>query len=377
MSRKQCTQVDNVALELGLELHCINLECPNVFGVAATLDVNGDLGSPIDPADIAAGNIAPLVVGVIVEGLEYDDILLHFEQRLPLSLHGRLVLRRLLQVLASRLRIQLNNLPSQNLSISSVATDAGLDLVESVLESMESGKSNMLGRCARALEFVIDGGILAENMAVANTKDLGAGGAALVLVLMEEQRNATLSISGLHLCGSDGHSERSSEEAVDIVGRVGVVGDAQKVWTRQLLHGSLVPFDHRAPDSIGFEKSEDAKGSVVCILSGGGSGMCRNPNHDGTDSVLPVLAMGDETSCLDGRVANLPSFQELADLGSDRVPDSVEWCVEDSIDGLGRENEGVCPWGCGWDCRGDPSGRGGPDGPERYCGSTWFSPSPR
>ncbi len=47
--------------------------------------------------------------------------------------------------------------------------------------------------------------------------------------------------------------------------------------------------------------------------------------------------MGDETSCLDDRVANLSKFQELADLGSESVPDSVEWRVEDSIDGLGVE----------------------------------------
>ena len=47
--------------------------------------------------------------------------------------------------------------------------------------------------------------------------------------------------------------------------------------------------------------------------------------------------MGDETSCLDGRVLNLPSFQELADLGSNSALDSVERRVEDSIDCLGGE----------------------------------------
>jgi hypothetical protein len=109
------------------------------------------------------------------------------------------------------------------------------------------------------------------------------------------------------------------------------------VWTLQPLHGSLVPFDHRTLDSIGLEKSGDVRGSVVCVLGGGDSGMSRNPNHDGTDSVLPVLAMGDETSSIDSRVANLPSFQELADLASDSAPDSVERRVEDSMDGLGRE----------------------------------------
>ena len=47
--------------------------------------------------------------------------------------------------------------------------------------------------------------------------------------------------------------------------------------------------------------------------------------------------MCDKMSCLNGQVANFPRFQELADLGSNSVPDSVEWHVEDSIDGLGRE----------------------------------------
>jgi len=65
--------------------------------------------------------------------------------------------------------------------------------------------------------------------------------------------------------------------------------------------------------------------------------MSRNTNHYGADSVLPLLAVGDETSSLDGRIANLPSFQELADLRSDSGPDSVERRVEDSMNGLRRE----------------------------------------
>jgi hypothetical protein len=39
-----------------------------------------------------------------------------------------------------------------------------------------------------------------------------------------------------------------------------------------------------------------------------------------------------KTSCLEYGVVNLPNFQELADLGSDIVPDSVERRVEDSLD---------------------------------------------
>jgi len=73
----------------------------------------------------------------------------------------------------------------------------------------------------------------------------------------------------------------------------------QKGWTSQLLYSSLVPFNHHTLDSIGLEKSENVQGSIMRVLGGGGSGMSRNPNHDGPESVLPVLTMGDETSCLD------------------------------------------------------------------------------
>jgi len=75
----------------------------------------------------------------------------------------------------------------------------------------------------------------------------------------------------------------------------------------------------------------------VRILGSGGSGISCNPNHDGTKNALPILTVGDKTSCIDGCVANLPSFQGVADLGTNSVPDGVEWSVEDSTDGLGRE----------------------------------------
>ena len=71
----------------------------------------------------------------------------------------------------------------------------------------------MLGRCASALELVVNGGVLAENVAVANGEDLGAAGAALVLVLVEEQRETTPSISGLHLRSIDGNAQPGSNEA--------------------------------------------------------------------------------------------------------------------------------------------------------------------
>lgn len=68
-------------------------------------------------------------------------------------------------------------------------------------------------------------------MVAANSEDLGASVAILALVLVEEKRDATLSIIYLPLRGRDRHAERNSEGTTDMVGRVGVVGDAQKDWT--------------------------------------------------------------------------------------------------------------------------------------------------
>ena len=114
--------------------------------------------------------------------------------------------------------------------------------------------------------------ILAEDVAIANGEDLGAR-VALVLVLVEEQRDAPLSISDLPNHTNDRHAERSSQEATDVVVGVDVGGDAQKGCARQLLYGSLIPFDHHTLGSIGLEKSKNVWGSVIRVLCGGGSGM--------------------------------------------------------------------------------------------------------
>ena len=177
-------------------------------------------------ANVPACNIAPLAVGVLVEGLKYANILFHFGQLFLLSLHGHLILSCLLQVLTLRLHLQPSNLPNQEVSVSSVVTDTGLDLFKATLELTESSKSDMLGRCASALEVVINSCVPSENVTVADTKDLGTRGTVFVLVLMEEHRDTTLSISHLPLCSGDRHAQSSSKEAADIVGGVDVVGDA-------------------------------------------------------------------------------------------------------------------------------------------------------
>ena len=75
--------------------------------------------------------------------------------------------------------------------------------------------------------FAVDSGVLPENVAVANTEDLGTGCRACP----RSRRRAARRYPGHQrppLCGGDGYFETSSEEAKDILSGVGVVDDAQK-----------------------------------------------------------------------------------------------------------------------------------------------------
>lgn len=69
--------------------------------------------------------------------------------------------------------------------------------------------------------------------------------------------------------------------------------------------------------------------------------MSRDPNDHGAETLLPVLAVGYEPSCVDGGVTDLPLFQNVPDPGVDSVPDGAERRVEDSVDGLGRAARGT------------------------------------
>lgn len=52
---------------------------------------------------------------------------------------------------------------------------------------------------------------------------------------------------------------------------------------------------------------------------------------------FPFSLWVTKRAVLGDRVTKLSKFQELSDLGSESVPDSIERRVEDSIDGLGGE----------------------------------------
>ena len=121
----------------------------------------------------------------------------------------------------------------------------------------------------------------------------------------------------------------------DMDGGVVVADNAQKGWTCRLPRDRLVPLYFNVLDSILLEKFKDVLGYFVGDVGGGRAGIDPNPNHDGTESLLPVPSMGDEASGING-VANLPNFHQFANLGTDSAPDVVERGAVDSTKRLGR-----------------------------------------
>ena len=75
-----------------------------------------------------------------------------------------------------------------------------------------------------------------------------------------------------------------------------------------------------------LEKLEDLLGDVVGGIGGGGIGNDTNPDHNGTETpiLLSWRSVGEEAGRADGRPVNLPSLDQLTDLGTDSTPDTIE-----------------------------------------------------
>jgi hypothetical protein len=72
-----------------------------------------------------------------------------------------------------------------------------------------------------------------------------------------------------------------------------------------------------------------------------------------TESLLPVLFVGDEAGGIDGVASLLSTFHQVANLGTDSAPDAVERGAMDSTKRLGR----LVGMSASWP---DPDGIGGP-----------------
>lgn len=180
----------------------------------------------MDVADVALRDITPLRLVVLVKRLEISDGLFLLVQVLSSFAKLFRVILSLLVVPTRLLRLQLDNFPGVEVGEHAAFTDGDLDIVEAYLEAAESVKSNELARRAGALKLVRPLNLLAEDMPVAHTENLGAEGAVLVAIFVEEEPDATLGIFRLHLRSSNGHSESSSEMPTDVDGGVLVTDNA-------------------------------------------------------------------------------------------------------------------------------------------------------
>ena len=169
---------------------------------------------------------------------------------------------------------------------------------------------------------------------------------------MEPEGESALGILLFHPFGRKGNAEKSSEEATDIVGGIVVADMAQKGWTCQSLRDGLAPFHNSIIDSILQEKRKDILGDLVGSIGGGRTRNDTDPYDDGTKTPLLLLSrrcVGEEAGKVDGRPVNLPSLDQVTNLRTDSISDTIERGVKDSTERLDRDM-GVSADGFGERC---------------------------
>jgi len=266
-----------------------------------------------------------------VEGLEIGD---SFGLVVQLALL-RLDRSRVLCILPL-LRLQLDDISGPKVSENAAISNSLGDLVEAALESTHSAHSNVVHGCA-GLVLVIDGGVLAQDVAATDSVNLVAGAAVLAFVLVEPERKSALGILLLHSFGSKGNAEKSSKEATNIVGGIAAVDMAHKGGTCEPLRDRLAPFHNNPLDSVLQQEGKDLSGDLVGGIGGGRTRNDADPYDDGTETPLRLLSqrcVGEEAGRVDGRPLDLPSLDQVTNLGTDSVPDTIEWGVEDSAERL-------------------------------------------
>ncbi len=167
-------------------------------------------------------DVGPEFRDVVVEGLEIGDSFGLVVQFALLRLDRSRVLRVL-----PLLRLQFDDISGPKVSENAAISNGLRDLVEAALESMHSAHSNVVHGCAASV-LVIDGSVLAQDVAVTDSVNLVAGVAVLVFVLVEPERKSALGIPLLHFFGRKGNAGKSSEETTDIMGGIAAVDMAHK-----------------------------------------------------------------------------------------------------------------------------------------------------
>jgi len=162
------TQIDQVTPKLVLELAFVRFQRGHVLDVTRTIDIDGDLGSPIDETISLARYVTPLRDHKVIEIFQGGGLLVEFCQIRPISL---LLLHRHLCALPPWLLLQPDNIESQAFSFSYVRGNNAFDFSEEALVSTQIRKSNAL--VGSTFQFTVHGRVLSQYMVIANAKDPG------------------------------------------------------------------------------------------------------------------------------------------------------------------------------------------------------------
>lgn len=208
------------------------------------------------------------------------------------------------------------------------------DLVEAALESAHTTHEDMILGCC-ALVHVVDGGVPAENMTIADPVHLVAGVTAVVFVPVKPQDKSALGIVILHIFGGKGNGEKSSKESASVVSGIGATGMRHEWGSCKPLHDRLSPFHHHALDFVLPQKSKDLLRVIVGSVRGGRTRLDSNPENDRTET--PLLFLSRRTVCekagrVNGGPLDLPCLDDVANLKTDNVPDLVQQSIEDSTE---------------------------------------------
>ena len=132
--------------------------------------------------------------------------------------------------------------------------------------------------------LVLDGGVIAKDVAIADSVDFIAGIAVLVFVLVELEGESALVILFLRRCGREGNAYMRSKKATNVVGGIDAAGMAHQGRTCQPLANGLAPFHDNALNSILRQESKDVLGYPMRDVCRGRSRNDTDPYDDGTET---------------------------------------------------------------------------------------------
>ena len=329
------TEIHDVALELVLDLCLSSQERSPVRGISGAAFIDRDGFSILNVPDVAMEpDVRPIFYDLLVECLEIGDsfvLVVQFSSSLPHLSH-------VLRVLPL-LRLQLDDLADPKVGENAVISNGLHDLVDAALESTHPANPNVVLGCAAAV-LVIDGGVLAQDVAITDAVNLAAGIAVLVFVLVKPERKTALGILLLHVFGRKRNAEKSSEEATDMVSGVSGTDMAHKGGACQPLRNRLAPFHNSTLDSVVQQEGKDLLGDIVGGIGGGRTRTDADPDDDRTETPLRLLSqrsVSEKAGRVDRRPVDLVGLDQVADLGTNSVPDTIQRGVEDSAERLDGE----------------------------------------